>query len=287
MADEMMRISGRGADGKAKAIKTDNNGSLSTHGRISSEAILQNNSGVVGTGLGLDVEGYSSVIFEVIPSIDFDGEIHFVGKSKNSLGGTISLPNVLKESPSMFLVDGSISTSTLADVSGAYSVNIAGMKTVSARIRNITSGTVTIKAIAYSMPNLLIQNLLLTNNLQEIINELTKPTKPRLKELGRVVIEVEPSVDGEGAWVISDVNLEDYPINFCAVRADSSHSFRLAFYYKAKNIASILPEKTVIDGTFIRANSEWIEAQTNLMDVVIENKDNIAHTYSVVLYGVG
>ena len=95
---------------------------------------------------------------------------------------------------------------------------------------------------------------------------------------------------GAKTAIITNVNIEDYPFQYVTCRADGTNRFSLELGYTSSKVG---PHGNPVDNTVlsdddvIRADTEWVEAKGDRCNVWIHNKDTVAHTYDVRLYGVG
>lgn len=138
MADKMMRIAGRGKDGSAKALQTDNEGSALIALKSSEVTTLHDNQTSISNGNTFDVSGYGTVAIQVIGS--FDGRLQFVGAVYGTGFSPIPARNILSNH-----------TVTSTDKSGIYFLNVSGFEKIQVRILEINSGSVRVyaKAVSY------------------------------------------------------------------------------------------------------------------------------------------
>lgn len=157
---------------------------------------------------------------------------------------------------------------------GEYIALIAGYETLAWRVVEIASGSVTVRAqmIAQPIPDI-------------------RPTS-RIHELGRVLgHEVAASTNG----LILDVQPLRYPFHFCTFHGGTSHAFAVHMLYLTgpptagghSGTGSHIGNLTVFDETGTRGASPWMETMGNRLQVYIQNNDVSAHTYDLVLWGVG
>jgi len=133
MADKMMRIAGRDANGLAKAVKTDNNGNLG----VSLKGIFASlHAGAVATGGGniLDVSGMASGTLRVTGT--FAATMILQGRMEAT--HTWSDLSVLNASTNK--------TAATVTASGLYQFDCQGMNEIRLAIAQYTSGSITAEA---------------------------------------------------------------------------------------------------------------------------------------------
>jgi hypothetical protein len=135
MADEMLRVAGRGEDGTAKAMQTDNSGLLKIKQTpISLATTHQNAVNVSGNGTAIVISGYSAIAFHVFGT--FVGKVVFEG---NIIPGVwVTLP----------VVNGNGIFVDNATTGGIYKADISGYREVRARVEWTSGTSVTVQSIA-------------------------------------------------------------------------------------------------------------------------------------------
>jgi hypothetical protein len=133
MPDEMLRIAGRGDDGLAKAIKTDNDGNVNVQLQGSSVKLLDVVT-VTGAGTAKAVGVFKTYVFEVWgTATSFTLQIKAVGPS-----GTPRNLKVWDELNNVFLNSADIT------VAGFYSVSLPSFTNVLANVSSISGGNINV-----------------------------------------------------------------------------------------------------------------------------------------------
>jgi hypothetical protein len=154
---------------------------------------------------------------------------------------------------------------------GGYFIDLTKYTWITVTVLNYTSGDINVQAQFYTKP----------------IGDLFSAERNAQLAYSHAV----PVDGGAYALAIEDVKISKYPFQYVAVRADSSHNFRVSLYYRHTNngsLGSVNGDLFALDlENTVRGVSEWIEARGNIVDVYIYNDSGEAHTYDVYLYGVG
>lgn len=137
MADKMMRIAGRGTDGSAKAVQTDNEGSPVATLKSSGVVYLHDNTESVQNGETINVSNYGIVAIRITGT--FDATVSFLGAIMSTGYDFINAKKI---------DDGRVMPSTKER--GTYLIDCRGLSYIQARVTSYTSGAVTVVAKAYS-----------------------------------------------------------------------------------------------------------------------------------------
>lgn len=277
----MMRIAGRDNNGLAKPIEVDENGRLRTD---DDRTIFTQKIPIFNAGETLEFVFPNRKHAHVM--VSYSARSHgLAGSTTNNIPNTSAVSIDLYSRVNDSVFDGSSYGSLIyraveMEYTGLYG---RGLTSVESMLTLHEYGHVSI-----------------TNTLDVPINEFKfvvagldvpiKKEKPRVVELGRVVHEnVEP---GEEKLVL-ELDVRDFPIQTCVVRADTEHSFRVRFVYRPDSpvvgffgTGSLYEPINVIEGSFIRQTSEWISAQSGTLHVFIRNNSEVAHEYDLVVTGV-
>lgn len=212
----------------------------------------------VQSGKELDITNASTVIVRVTGD--------FVGKV---IVGAKAIDNTTTWGYWVENLDTGVPVKTITK-SGLYLFRNCGYKTLSGRLAEWTSGTVTVDLIAF----------------------IASPTFENRKKNVEIANALGVSVEA-GAYtkVIDRLDISEYPFQYVTVRADSKHDFTVGIWYCATNVAdasfpSTIGDITILSGNQIRGYSEWVEAKGTKCEVYITNKDTVAHTYDLFLFGV-
>lgn len=266
MADNMMRIAGRGADGTAKSIATDDAGKIkNVLAEIASPAATTLQSAQNGTdnGTEMTVAGYGSALFAAKATGTLICTIYWEGTADGTNWFPIPATNAYGI------------TAIKASVEGLYTANVAGLQKVRARCV-VTHGSVTIIGVALPTPN--------QHNI----------TPPHIVLIKSASVTVN-GLENKAALPITDIS--QYAYIFAQVRTTSGakHSFDVTIgFYLSDGITSINRVDGLDDSTvymieavgLLQAFGDWVDVRGMYCRPYIKNKAADSRTYTFELYGV-
>lgn len=221
--------------------------------------VLQKNTEQTTTGATFDVRGYESVIFEI--ENDFEGGVVFYGKSKEASG--IKKINLVYDSYGLkHINDG-------ANKADVYFANVSQYSYVYARIDDYHSGAVNVKATAF----------------KDSIDFIDRKRHIPLIRKSKV------SVGSEGQKQFQ-VYVDEFVYFYALIRAEENHQFRVSYSFRPNPRVddglqtSLMDREVAIEGAKLRGRSDWLEIYGEELFVHIENTDDVAHEYDLVVYGV-
>jgi hypothetical protein len=155
MADEFLRIGGRGDDETAKAIRTDNEGNLSVQitGRAVKEHIFHEDRTTTGQGTAFTVGSYRGLVVEISGTatafkVEFKARM-FTNDVKGLVGQNLSTSEYSKE--------------TTNNSKYFYLFDVTGIKDVIMTVASVSGGDLTIKGVATLDAPQFKEDLLLPN----------------------------------------------------------------------------------------------------------------------------
>ena len=278
-----MRIAGRDNTGLAKPIKVDENGGLRSDG---DNTLFAQEIPIFNAGETLNfvfpnrkhphvMVGYSAI------SHGFEGSTT-QGIPKTS-AVNIDLYSRIDQSTSNGSVKGSnIYRYVEMEYSGLYERGLTSVESMLALH----------EYIHVSIKNTLDVPI---NQFSFVVAGLDVPIKKeedkrRVVELGRVIHETVQSGTNK---LFLELDVSDFPIQTCVVRADTDHDFKVDFLYRPDSPVydffgggALHTPITVMEGTLTRGTSDWISAQSGTLRVIIHNNSDIEHEYDLVVTGV-
>lgn len=256
-----LKIGGKDKDGNAKGINVDGDGNIITGRSGVLETVHQDGTTNTSNGTKAAVEGFNTVAIEVT------GEF----EATMIVRGTVFGDLPAEPRPTLPVIDYLGNHLMSIKKEGIYYLSVTGLKEIDVRVDNYTSGSVTVKSRAMAMP----------------LNAFAIHKKK---------IHLIDSWKGES--IAADTvenwgfNIDQFPINFVQVRADSSHDWSVTFNYTNQYDSdfggSIAPSVTAIDAEDeLRSQSEWIKVRSDYLTMYVRNKDTeSSHTYDILLFGV-
>lgn len=271
MADNMMRIAGRGADGTAKAIATDNSGNMSA--LITKHKTLETthftNKDADGYGTTATVEGMASIVMQA--SGTFVANIRLYGSLDNSTWTQIELFPASGGRAASACINTVDSLGAVA-AAGFYTANIAGYKYVRPRISGYVSGAVSIVSVASTADAGITQSVAYSGGRINLLYE----------GLG-----VEIANGGSTPLTIDNY---DCPFLIFSAVCNSAHNFNIKTIARAvyQTQGTSLDAGAIVadSGGTKYAHSGWVEAKSIRTFIYLYNLSDAAKTYDLRIFGV-
>jgi hypothetical protein len=131
------------------AVLTPASAQTAISGRMTQGTILQNGAVALGNGNTMDVRAFSTAVFYVTGTLT---SMTITFEISPDLGTTWYSLSTIKS--------GTTTTATTTTATGGFTASVAGYTHIRARVSTYSSGTVTIKANAYSLPFALVNTTL-------------------------------------------------------------------------------------------------------------------------------
>lgn len=253
MADKMMRMAGRGEDGLAKALATNDAGELISidGGSSSKEVTLFENQQVSGWAPTIDVSKYNSVLINVsgdfsgyiLPGFWMDGEQHRWDAIE---AGTDKIVKSITKS-------------------GIYVMDITALPNIRFRAHALDSvDGVSVTAILSS---------------EKIERRVITTPSDRIVELARYSGDIEP---GDNLGLIPNIDTSGVVFYFILNRFDSN------VYFTEQWMDGVVAytDKVKTFSTSGRGASEWFEIKGRSLNINLVNEGELPLSGSFIVYGV-
>lgn len=153
---------------------------------------------------------------------------------------------------------------------GTYAIrNLERYDYIIPSILNYTSGAVTVRVSPADMNS--VFGAITDRNRQILLKEQKGVTIAAGETLETGVLDFSP-----------------FAFVYCMLRCDVSHSYKayVTFRSESNTLGATVPPTDMIDGSVMRAASEWIECKGTKGVFGVTNRSDAEHTYDAFFYGI-